>query len=115
MMRVLGRLAVVAGAVVLAAPARADAPIGSPVRTVTGLPGRRLAIATPPAPRTRPFADGTPTIYLDRCVGGCALHMGSNDARAHSSMLLLVQNATVAEFAARDGQTGAAADAEWRA
>ena len=115
MMRYLGRFALAAGALLLAVPARAEPDLGPPVLTVTGLPGRRLAIATPPAPRGRPRANVSPTIFLERCVGGCALHMGNNDARAQSSMLLLIPNATVTEFASREGLTGAAADAEWRA
>lgn len=75
--------------------------------------GRRITVDTPPARRA-----GAPisrTLYLERCKGGCALTMGPNDARTNTTMLLLVNSATVTEFANSGGQTGALADADWAA
>lgn len=109
-MRTVRRYGLVFGAVLAwAVPASAD-----PVLTTSGLPGRRLAIDTPVASlRAAPRAQVSSTLYLERCTGGCALHMGDNDARTNSSMLLLVKSGTVTEFATRQGMIGAAADAEW--
>jgi MYXO-CTERM domain-containing protein len=110
MMRTVRRYGLVFGAVLaMAVPAAAD-----PALTISGLPGRRLAIVTPVATtRAAPRARVSSTLYLERCVGGCPLRQGDNDARGGTSMLLQVDHATVTEFATRQGLTGAAADAEW--
>jgi len=114
-MQTARRYGAVLGAVLAFAGAAGAEPVaGDPVLTTSGLPGRRLAIDTPvPTERAAPRAQVSRTLYLERCIGGCALTLGDNDARAGSSMLLLVKTATVTEFAAKGGATGAAADAEW--
>jgi MYXO-CTERM domain-containing protein len=110
MMRTAQRYGLVFCAVLaIAVPAGAE-----PALSTSGRAGRRLSIITPAATtRAAPRARVSSTIYLERCAGGCTLHMGDNDARASSSKLLLVGSATVSEFATRDGRVGAAADAEW--
>ena len=106
---VFGAFVAVVAVVAISAPAAAQ-----PTLTTSGLPGRRLAIETPVATtRAAPRVQISSTLYLERCAGGCALHQGDNDARTNSSMLLLIDRATVTEFAARQGAIGAAADAEW--
>src|SRR5437868_14125600 len=70
-----------------AAPAAAG-PVGSPVLTATGVPGERIAVDTPPERFATPNAASvSPTIYLNRCRGGCTVHMGNNDARTDTSSI----------------------------
>jgi hypothetical protein len=122
MMRHIWRSLPALGALVLVAgpagaepmqPAQARPP--SPLLTVDGVPGQRIAVDTPRELYATPSAAPSSTLYLERCVGGCKLHMGPNDARAASTMLILTPEATIGEFATYMGETGVAADAEWSA
>ncbi len=93
------------------APATSSAP--TTLTTSDGLPGRRLAIETPLDQYATPNAPVSPTIYLERCRGGCLIHRGAaNDARTNTSTIPN-QDSTVGEFANSTGQIGSAADAEW--
>src|SRR4051812_20025409 len=83
---------ILAAAVILvavwgAAPAGAE-PAGSPAVTATSAPGQRIAVDTPPERFATPYAASvSPTIYLNRCRGGCTVHMGNNDARTDTSSI----------------------------
>jgi hypothetical protein len=74
----------------------------------------------------------SPYVVIERCRGGCMLHGGADDARANASSLpcagepvctgggCLCQAGSsgdymIDEFQSADGETGAAADAEWNA
>lgn len=104
-----------------AAPAAAE-PVGTPapVLTATGVPGVRIAVDTPPERFATPAAATiSPTIYLNRCSGGCTVHMGNNDARTDTSTIPTPSalhpgpDFPVTEFEDSNHNTGAAADAEW--
>src|SRR5690349_1223610 len=76
---------------VLAAPAAAE-PVGppspTPVLTITGQPGQRIAVDTALERYATPAAaQVSQTIYLNRCKGGCTVHMGNNDARIDTSTI----------------------------
>jgi len=96
------------------APPTASAPAGAMTGAMTagGVPGRRIAVETPRALFVSPAATASPTIYLARCVGGCTIAAGVNDARINSSSIVK-QTSLVSEFHDASDQTGAAADAEW--
>lgn len=115
-------LAIVA-VMVVAAPLDAE-PVTSPpplpppvVMTSGGLPGRRVAVDTPveaySTPAPAPPSTVSPTLYLERCVGGCTVHQGTNDSRTNTSMIPMKSVSTIGEFANSGGMTGSAADAEW--
>lgn len=70
----------------------------------------------------------SPILYLNRCVGGCTIHSGVDDARANSSSIPCPSgDATpgggcsspgpadfmIEEFENAAGESGSAADAEW--
>ncbi|HEU0029818.1 MAG TPA: Ig-like domain-containing protein [Kofleriaceae bacterium] len=80
------------------------------------LTGRRIAVDTPveaftPSPTA---ATISPTIYLERCKGGCVVNGGSlNDARTMTSTIPNPGQYNVSEFKNAAGQIGTAADAEW--
>lgn len=99
-----------------AAPATAAPPADAPpLLTVDGIPGRRVTVDTPLALYATPFAQVSPTLYLERCKGGCILRMGPNDARTNTTMLITSSQAELREFENGLGFPGAAADAEWNA
>jgi len=82
--------------------------------TIDGQPGRRLVVDAPVAGLVSRSAVISPTIYLERCIGGCSVHRGTdNDSRSNTSTIPKVQNAVISEFVNGQGQRGAAADAEW--
>jgi MYXO-CTERM domain-containing protein len=88
----------------------------APLMTSTGLPGRRVIIDTPverSAPAAAPAASISTTIYLERCIGGCVVHKGANDARTNTSMIPMTDTSPIGEFRNSLGQTGSDADAEW--
>jgi hypothetical protein len=117
MLRHISRAVLAFGVVLLgAAPADAE-PASSPASLVTrdGLPGRRLTVDTPVgryAPLV-PAAGISPTLYLERCKGGCPVHFGTNDARTNTSMIPMQQESMIGEFASSDNMIGSAADAAW--
>ena len=118
-----GRFGVVVAVAIGLAGSAAAEPVASPQApafspafsmTIDGLPARRVAVDTP---RTEPTAFAGPvskTIYLERCRGGCVVHMGMNDARTNTSTIPMVQVAMVTEFTNSTGTPGTAADNEWR-
>ena len=77
--------------------------------------GRRVVVPTP-VEAFAPHAGVSPTLYLERCIGGCAVQKGGmNDARAMVSTLP-ARPGTIDEFVdAATRQPGAAADADWAA
>ena len=95
-------------------------PTPTPVLTITGQPGQRIAVDTPPERYATPSAaQVSQTIYLNRCKGGCTVHMGNNDARTDTSTIPQPftgnpgPDFVVSEFVNSNKQSGAAADAEW--
>jgi hypothetical protein len=102
-----------------AAAEPATAPAPGPVLTIDGVPGRRIAVDTPRDRYATPFAQVSPTLYLNRCSGGCTVTQGNNDARNHVSSIPTVTatspgpSFTIAEYQNAAGQSGTAADAEW--
>jgi MYXO-CTERM domain-containing protein len=113
-------LCALAGGVVVfaAAPANAEPAAPSPAMTtsmtIDGLPGHREARDTPLESYATPFAKVSPTIYLERCKGGCRITVGNNDARTNmSSIPMKSGSVTVGEFATADGKIGGDADDEW--
>ncbi len=80
------------------------------------LGGKRLAVETPVTAYT-PRVQGagiSPTLFLDRCAGGCNIHGGNiNDARTLTSTIPNPGDYLVNEFENAAHQSGAAADAEW--
>jgi MYXO-CTERM domain-containing protein len=72
-------------------------------------------------------AQVSPILYLNRCTGGCTVHAGIDDARANSSSIPCPGGGAspgtqcptpsgdvmIEEFKNSNGETGAAADAEW--
>jgi hypothetical protein len=94
-----------------AAPLRAEP---ARVMVIDGVPQRRLAIDTPSAVSASPLASVSPTIYLERCAGGCTIRYGANnDARTNTSSIPKVLTAMIGEFMNSQQQRGRAADAEW--
>jgi len=93
-----------------AQPAPASSPAGS--MTASGVPGRRLAVDTPRALYVAPAAKVSSTIYLERCVGGCTITKGVNDARINSSSIP-TGTSQISEFHNASNQIGADADDEW--
>ncbi len=87
--------------------------------STAGAEPQRLAIPTPPTAfvqpsKTRAGAPISNVIYLERCVGGCAITGGStNDARTLTTTIPSAGTYTISEFENSQHQTGAAADAEW--
>src|SRR5687768_4265565 len=75
----------------------------------------RITIETPVQAFSAPHAPISKVIYLERCRGGCMVtKANTNDALAGLSTI--PQSAgtkSITEFMNKDGQTGAAADAEW--
>lgn len=102
-----------------AEPARPTAPIVTPGLTIDGVPGRRIAVDTPPDRRAAPFALGSRTLYLNRCRGGCIVTKGDNDARNHMSSIpnpnavVPGPSFTISEYRDAANRMGAGADAEW--
>jgi len=98
----------------LARTAAAEPAPGPPAiaTTIDGTPARRVAIDTPPGRHTRAAALVSPTIYLERCRGGCVVHMGTNDARTNTSTIPN-KDTTVSEYANAAGAIDIAANAEW--
>ncbi|TMQ23684.1 MAG: hypothetical protein E6J90_10050 [Deltaproteobacteria bacterium] len=106
--------ALLTGCAVAAAEPSTSAPPSAPgSTTVTGLPGRRVAVDTPIDWYANPNALVSQTLYLERCRGGCAIHGGANNAQTNTSSIPTKAESTVSEFASSAGLTGAAADAEW--
>src|SRR6185295_6363169 len=87
----------------------------TPPPTSGRLTGHREARDTPLHMYATPFAKVSPTIYLARCVGGCSITGGNNDARTNMSSIpkKSAGTVTVSEFATAEGRTGAEADEEW--
>ena len=54
-------------------------------------------------------------IYLNRCVGGCVVNSGADDASAMTSSIPTPGAHTITEFENEMGQSGTAADAAWNA
>ncbi len=117
----LGAVALVAMAL---APAFAeDNPKPGEARPPTWKGGSHVEVITPPEAFTdRPVgATISPYIYLNRCTGGCSVQAGSmNDARTNTSTIPKMgagcpgfPTCVINEYQNADGQTGAAADAEW--
>jgi hypothetical protein len=115
--------AVVAGLAALpggAAAEPATSPAPGPVLTIDGVPGRRVAVDTPLERYATPFAQPSPTLYLNRCSGGCVVTKGNNDARNHVSSIPTPTpafpgpNFTIGEYKNANDQIGTAADAEWK-
>jgi MYXO-CTERM domain-containing protein len=72
-------------------------------------PGRRITV-----PYNGPVAAGTAHyIYMNRCIGGCTVTNGADDARAMMSSIAGPGANTISEFENDTGQTGSAADAYW--
>jgi MYXO-CTERM domain-containing protein len=87
---------------------------GSPLLTIDGQVARRVAVDTPVERYTTPHALASPTIYLERCIGGCRVHAGDNDARSYTSTIpRKAEPIIVREFANSMGQVGVNANAEW--
>src|SRR6201995_1019208 len=108
---------VVGLALAVARPAAAE-PAGNPSPPATptagdGSPGRRVTVDTPIEVYGTAAAQVSRTIYLNRCTGGCLVHMGTNDARTNTSSIPTRDNATISEFSSSLGQIGQGADAEW--
>src|SRR5262252_6089379 len=73
-----------------ARPAAAEpaSPSPSPVLTATGKVGERVAVDTDLVRYATPSAaQVSQVIYLNRCKGGCTIHMGNNDARIDTSTI----------------------------
>ena len=113
-----GVIAMAAGPA-LAAPAQ----VRSVTTTLTadGVPGVRVSIDTPVTATAMSYATISPTIYLERCRGGCKVHQGPNDARTNTSTIPVTGSQhpgldfTVGEFATSTGQVGTAANNDWTA
>jgi hypothetical protein len=82
----------------------------------TVVAGKRLTVVTP-VEAYSPMAVGatiSPTLYLERCKGGCVVHGGSlNDARTMTSSIPNPGDYNVSEFENAAHVSGTAADAEW--
>ena len=75
----------------------------------------RITIETPIEAFAAPHAPIGKVIFLERCRGGCTVTK-SNTNNALEGLSTIPQSAgtkTITEFMNKDGQTGAAADAEW--
>jgi hypothetical protein len=108
-------IAVVAGFVAAAAGAAHADPASTALfgpLTAGGEPGQRIAVDTPREMFVSPAASVSPTIYLERCVGGCMITKGTNDARINSSSIPTGPS-EISEFQDASRETGAAADDEW--
>jgi hypothetical protein len=82
--------------------------------TTTTSSGKRLAIVTPTTAYAVQGATVSPTLYMERCSGGCTVHGGGvNDARTLTSTIPSPGDHLVNEFQNAAHQPGAAADAEW--
>jgi len=69
-------------------------------RAETTLPATRgtdYVITEPGPPRTLRNANGPDTLYLDRCVGGCRIYAGGNDATTDHSQIPM-SDVTLSEF-----------------
>lgn len=97
------------------APAAAEPIAAAPpvLNTIAGVPGRRVAVDTPLSDYSTPNAVVSQTIYLARCQPSCVVTMGPNDARINKSTIPAQETSTILEFENTNGQSGAAADAEW--
>jgi len=99
-------------------PSTPPAPPSGPL-TIDGVLGRRVAVDTPRSMYATPYAQVSPTIYLNRCTGGCIVRAGNNDARTNTSTIPTTSPAhpssdfTVGEFKNSAQLAGTAADAEW--
>lgn len=100
---VLGGVVSVIG---VAAPARAE-----PVMTLPA--ARRVAVDTPIEMYATAAVQVSQTMYLNRCTGGCVVHMGANDARTQTSSIPTRDGAMITEYRDAQLQTGTSADAEW--
>ena len=94
----------VLGLMLVLSSAAAAAPFRAGRGVVVDVEVRRDA----PAPVSR-------VIYLERCVHGCTVRLGGNDARSNTSIIPKQSISTIAEFTNSAGQSGAAADGEWAA
>jgi len=113
-------LVVIVGIVIgVARPAAAEPAVAAAPTALVGSPGRHVAVDTPMEMYATPAARVSPTIYVNRCTGGCTVHMGANDARTNTSSIPTVTpqkpgpDFKVGEFANDLSQIGAAANAEW--
>lgn len=101
--------------VLASADAARAAPAGAGVVAIDGVVQRRLTIDTPqPTGAIAPAAVVSPTIFLQRCVGGCVVNQApNNDARSNTSSIPKLVTSNIGEFVNALQQKGAAADAEW--
>jgi len=104
-------IAVLVGLV--AGPAGAE-PIANPAPVPASVApaGSRIAVDTPIHMYATPAAKVSSTIYLERCIGGCRVHPGTNDARTNTSSITNVES-FIHEYQNAAGGTSPAADAEW--
>ena len=80
---------------------------------VDGAAQRRLTVDVPAT--LAPAQAVSPTIFLQRCPGGCTVHYAAeNDARTQTSSIPKRETSQIAEFVNALQQKGAAADAEWQ-
>ncbi|HEX5097116.1 MAG TPA: hypothetical protein VFX21_13910 [Acidimicrobiia bacterium] len=80
-----------------------------------GAEPRRVTVDTPVSAFAHPGAIA-PYLFLNRCVGGCAITGATtNDAAAHWTTIPSPGSYVVHEFATATGETGTAADADWAA
>jgi hypothetical protein len=91
-----------------------------PVLTASGVPGERIAVDTAlDRYATSAAAQVSQTIYLNRCKGGCTVHMGNNDARTDTSTIPTPNTGhpgpdfLVSEFQDSNGAIGTPADDDW--
>lgn len=117
-------LAIAIAVSIAAAPAAAEPaapPAPGPLLTDGGEVGQRITVVTPVERFATPFAAQiSQTIYLNRCRGGCTVHMGNNDARTDTSTIPVpftgntaAPDFRITEFEDSSRNVGAAADAEW--
>lgn len=99
----------------------APGPVRTPVLTIDGLPGRRIAVDTSVDRRATPSVQVSRTLYLNRCSGSCVITKGDNDARNHISSIpnptatAPGPSFTISEYRDAANRVGAPADAEWKA
>jgi len=75
-----------------------------------------MVVTPPEAFNSSPPFEVSNVLYLNRCIGGCAVTGGTtNDARQHISTYITMGPHVVSEYKNNAGATGAAADAEWNA
>jgi len=115
---------VVAAGLCLTSPAWADPEASAidtskvPVQVGTVAPGQgpRVVVDLPPAylPPKAIAAGESNVLYLNRCTGGCTVHTaGTDDATAQHTTIGTAGDHVLGEYQDANGNTGAAADAEW--